>query len=249
MSAPCLAPRAPTLHGRVTTSGPRPGRTRTGAAHVILWCLALLLATAGGAATWSELAGPQRPTQVGLQQRTSMGGLDVAVRRFDRRADAVAGVNTAKQPMSGRAMPMLTPQVNPPEPRGGVSSKRPETGMAGMAGGMSGMAGALKAGEERIDVDITMQNRGDEPAASLDPTQFELLTQGRPVSLKQPTKSDLSVTPLPTGYAMAGTLNVIIPQGTAPLQLRYRGEGSVIVLESPTTTPGHMPPHGGVGQH
>lgn len=248
MSAPCLASRAPTLHGRVTDCGLRPGRTRIGVAHVALWCLALLLTIAGAAATWSELTGPQRPVKVGLQTRTSMGGLEVTVLRFERRADAVAGVHAAKQPMNGPAMPMLMPQPNPPQPAASAFGKRPDTGMAGMAG-MSGMAGALEEGEERIDVDITMQNRGDEAVASLDPTQFELLSQGRLVPLRQPTKSDLTVTPLPIGFAMAGTLNFIIPQGTALLELRYRGEASAVILESATADPGHGTPRSGAGEH
>lgn len=104
---------------------------------------------------------------------------------------------------------------------------------------MSGMAGALKDGEERIDVDISMQNSGDEAVPSLDPTQLELLSNGRPVPLLQPTRSDVTVTLLPAGYAMAGTVNFIISQGTAPLELRYRGEKSVVILESSTVASGH----------
>lgn len=253
MSTACLSPHAPTLHDRVAPGEPRPRRTRTGAVHAAVVGLAVMLTIGGGAAAWSEVTGPQQPTTVGLEDRTSMGGLEVVVSRFERRADAVAGVNTSKQPMSGPAMPMLTPQVDTkPQPGDPAPGETGGAGMAGMSGmpGMSGMAGALKEGEERIDVDLSMQNPGDEAAASLDPTKLELLSDGRPVPLSQPTKSDVTVTTLPAGYAIAGTVNFIIPQGTAPLELRYRGETSVVVLESSTAAPEHRTAsEGSASQH
>lgn len=249
MSTSCLSPVAPDVHPRATAAGPRPGRTGAGVTYVVLCCLASVLLIAAGAAAWSEVTGPRQPAVVGLDETMSMAGLDVVVSRFERRADAVAGVNAKKQPMSGPAMPMNAPLTGGEPQASGTTDKPDMPGMSGMSG-MSGMAGALKEGEERIDIDISLQNSSDETLPSLDPSRLELMSDGRPVPLLQPTKSDVTVTPLSAGHAMAGTVNFIIPQGTTPLELRYRGQASIVVLETATDPSEHgAGPQDGPAKH
>ena len=185
---------------------------------VLLAGLALLtLAGTGGAAVvLQQDAPPAVPTLAAVGATVPVGGLDLTVTRFERRADAMTGTGTARQPMSGPAMPMNDPAAG-------------AAGMAGMAG-MPGMAGMLEHGQERVDVSVVVRGSAGRPAR-VDPDRFRLYSGGVPVDLLQPTVSTLSRTALPRGSAMRGGVVLVVPEGTRPLELAYGDEPARIVLD------------------
>ena len=209
---------------RVTPRGTARTDARSRRPAVLLAGLALLTVTGTGAAgvVLQRDAPPAVPTQAPVGATVPVGGLELTVTRFERRADAMTGTGTAKQPMSGPAMPM-----NDPAGMGGTG------GMAGMAGmaGMPGMAGMLEHGQERVDVSVVVRGSTGRPVR-VDPDRFRLYSGGVPVELLQPTVSTLSRTALPRGSAMRGGVVLVVPEGTRPLELAYGDEPARVLLDA-----------------
>lgn len=216
-----------------------PRRTARAAARsrrpaVLLAGLALLTVAGTGAAgvVLQQGSPPAVPTQAPVGATVPVGGLELTVTRFERRADAMTGTGTAKQPMSGPAMPM-----NDPAGMAGTA------GMAGMAG-MPGMAGMLEHGQERVDVSVVVRGSAGRPVR-VDPDRFRLYSGGVPVELLQPNVSTLSRTALPQGSAMRGGVVLVVPEGTRPLELAYGDEPARILLDAGPAAGGAVGgPHG-----
>ena len=153
---------------------------------------------------WSALRDTSEPRSL------AVGGLEVEVTAFSRRADSMMGVNTSKKDTSGPGMSMP---------------------------GMGSIPGALPHGQERVDVRVEVHNRG-QAEARLEADAFQLWSGGEQVPLLQPTVSELTDATLSPGSRMVGTLTFVVRQGTSPLALRHAAEpGSVVLDESSPSAP------------
>lgn len=180
------------------------------------------------------------PLTAGVGTSVPVAGLELTVVDFSRRIDAVAGVNAEKMPLSGPAMPMGS--------MGGMRADEAEPAADGAMPAMPGMAGMLVKGQERVDVSVAVRNGQDE-AVKLEAQRFELFSNGEAVPLLQPTASDLTAPSVPPGFTTSGMLTFVIPEGTAPLELRYGGETSRVVLDTSAGSAGDagtgvQTPHG-----
>lgn len=207
--------------GRPRGASRRPRRATAVSVGLVLATVAAM--AVGGAAAWRVREGQNQPIQAAVGETVGVSGLDLTIEEFSRRRDAVAGSNTKKLPLSGPAMPMNSMSA---------SAGTGADGQTGM-GSMPGMAGMLEDGQERVDVSVLVRNSDDE-AHELDVEDFALLSNGRRVELLQETTSDMSQATIPPGSALASTITYVIPDGTAPLHLRYGDEPVEVVLDAST---------------
>lgn len=162
----------------------------------------------GGWQTWLAEQAEATPRIAAIGQSVHAGTLAASVTGFRRLADGHAGVNSPSLPMSGPGMPMA----------------------------MGPVAGAVEKGQERIAVRVTLVNtgRGARPYGVRDLT---LVSAGRPVPLLAPTRSDLVDGSLAAGFRVDGTVQFIVKQGTAPLELRVTGSPTRVLLDARGTVP------------
>lgn len=144
----------------------------------------------------------ERTASVGAQ--FTVDGLGMRVESFTRLADAMTGTNTAKLPMTGPAM-------------------------SGM--GMGAVGGGVKEGEERVLLTLVVTNDGGKPI-TFTPERMVLTSNGLPVPLRGQPTSDLSEVAVPSGAAMSGRVQFVIAEGTAPLELRFKGDPTRVVLDA-----------------
>ena len=147
---------------------------------------AVLTATAGFGDGHASRAGSQPVVQ-------RIGDVEFVVDGAVRLADGHAGVNSAKLPMGGPAMPMV---------------------------GAGAVEGATSGGEERISVAVRFWNRGAVPV-SYDALDVELLSSGRPAALLRPVESTLGAGLLPAGARVAGDVYFVIEDGTDDLTVHH----------------------------
>lgn len=195
----------------------RAAQRRRSTSVVVVLVVMVLVATA----ITAVIAVRSAPYQVGIGQPVTYGDLQVTVVDVSRRVDAVAGVNAERMPMGGPAMPMNSMGA------GAMDHDGQDGGMARMPG----MAGVLEAGQERIDLRVSIVNRrgAGEP---MDARAFGLSSLGRPVRLLQPTASDLPTTSVPPGFTLTGQLTFVVPEGTSPLELRYGDAAGRVLLDA-----------------
>ena len=234
---------------RPASAAPRlprqPGAGRAGESSsrrrrlVSLAVVAIVLALLAGAA-FAVVTVRNAPVTAGVGSAVPVAGLDLTVVEFSRRIDAAAGVNTEKMPLSGPAMPMGSMNGMP-----GMGADDAAHSEDGTMPPMPGMAGMLEKGQERVDVSVAIRN-GQDDAVKLDAARFQLFSNGTAVPLLQPTASDLTAPSVPPGFTTSGMLTFVIPEGTAPLELRYDGESSRVVLgtSAGAAEEGSQAPHG-----
>ena len=232
VSAPAGSPGRPSATRRLDGSA---RRRRLVSVAVIAIVLALL-----GGAAFAVITVRSAPLIAGMGTSVPVAGLELTVVDFSRRIDAAAGVNTEKMPLSGPAMPMGSMNGMP-----GMGADDAAHSEDGTMPAMPGMAGMLEKGQERVDVSVAIRN-GQDDAVRLDAARFQLFSNGTAVPLLQPTASDLTAPSVPPGFTTSGMLTFVIPEGTAPLELRYGGESSRVVLDTSAgaADEGSQAPHG-----
>lgn len=168
----------------------------------------LAVGAVGGWQTWLGERAEATPRVAAIGQPVRAGALAATVTGFRRLADGHAGVNSPSLPMSGPGMPMA----------------------------MGPVAGAVEKGQERIAVRVSLVNTGRD-ARPYGVRDLTLTSAGRPVPLLAATRSDLLDGSLAAGFRVEATVQFVVKEGTAPLELRVAGSPTRVLLDSRGSVP------------